>query len=316
MTRFLANFQEAGNLPNFKTLTLDRLFGYEHGRLIAVFPDPKKGENWWKLLYRHLAELVPGKANQIEKRIRNLKDSACISSRRRSVVEDGSRWLASARSTHDEKPFQAVLGEDPAQIPSPFFPFQDFHNPPEEFPEFLRDSIHVTDTLKDPNVFLSHLEPLVSTAKIIHFIDPYFNPTGENWARKNTVRDLSKLLAAANRLRVTVNFHSSLPDGVTNAGEFSCEVQREVEAWFPIQTDLSFSVWSQKYQGPRLHARYLLTDKGGAGLDYGLDIKKGLRTDVSLLPMPMVEKRVGEYDPENGSLFELENSQIFKGIRQ
>lgn len=144
---------------------------------------------------------------------------------------------------------------------------------------------------------------------------PYFNPTGENWSWKNTVRDLSKLLGDANRFRVEVNFHSKIPDGLDDPCYFVNQVQREIEGWFPKETDLSFSLWSQKNRGPRLHARYLLTDKGGAGLDYGLDPKKDQRTDVSLIPLPKVCQRIGEYDPENPTLFQLEATKRFAGCR-
>lgn len=296
---------------------IEKLFGFEHGRLIAMMPDPQKGrgQKWTSCLVDHLKQLLPGKVVQIEEKVRVIQRGAVIHSRKRTVVGEGVSWLEVAKSVHTDREFQAILCGDSCDEPLPFCKFQDFHTLPETYPDCLKNPVHVTDSPKDPQVFLKHLTPLIGAANRLVFIDPYFNPVsgGKKW--KNLVRDLSEYLREAKRTRVGVTFHGKLPEDAVDPSTYANEARQEIESWFPPETDLSFSVWSNESTGQRLHPRYLLTNKGGAGLEYGLDASPDQRTDVALLPLEKVKQTLDEYDPENPTLFRLEKYLTFKGRR-
>lgn len=313
---------DPASVEDLKDLGLiEKLFGFEHGRLIAMMPDPKKGKGrkWTECLIDHLKEKLPGDfaLKQVREKVELIQRCAVIHSRKGTVVHENGSWFTTVQAAHSEKEFQAILCGDSCDEPLPFCKFQDFHTLPESYPDCLKYPVHVTDSPKDPRVFLKNLTPLIAAANRLVFIDPYFNPVPEeNWKWRNFVRDLSEYLRQARRTYVEVAFHGKLPEDAHDPEMYANQARREIEDWFPPETELSFCVWSGQIGGQRLHARYLLTNKGGAGLEYGLDASPDQRTDVALLPIDKVRKTLAEYDPENPTLFKLEKHLAFKGSRQ
>jgi hypothetical protein len=294
---------------------IERMFGFEHGRLVSYLP-AKKGErgDWPLLFLDHMKEKAPGKGKELELLLLRLKQKCLFRSRNRSQFEADETWIDVALAEHASEAFSAVLTERSEDVESPCFPFQYLHEQEESLPDFLRDAVHVTDSEKDPGVFLQNLQPLICSAKRIAFIDPYFNPTGVNQNWKNTVRDLAKYLRESNRTRIDLEFHTGCPENLDGNAHVRA-IQSEIEGHFPSVTKLAVSSWSQKYKGPRFHARYLITDKGGVGLDYGFDLNANQRTDVALLPLAKATERLGEFDVSAPSTFILDGTTAGKGTR-
>jgi hypothetical protein len=89
----------------------------------------------------------------------------------------------------------------------------------------------------------------------------------------------------------------------------------EVVDYFPPTTNLRITAWSDKHQGTAWHARYLLTDKAGVALDYGLDMATNRRTDVTLLGPSVAEKRRKEFDTNEPTAYHMEATTTVTGRR-
>ena len=101
-------------------------------------------------------------------------------------------------------------------------------------------------------------------------------------------------------------------DPATDLRVFSKEMQMRL----PNNWTASAFIWEELQRGKRFHARYILTDVGGVGSDFGLDEGKsqGDETDLYLLPDGLRAKRTVEFSTE-GNTFTLAAGPLdFLGI--
>lgn len=298
---------------------IERMFGFEHGRLVAFMPaKPPESGCWRSLFFGHLKDILPPeKHKELELRVLRLAERAILRSRNRTKLGDGQRWRDLALQEHGISPFAAILCAGEPEDAS-LLPFQGLHDPNDLFPSFLREPVHFTDAMKDPEVFLKELKPLISSAKRLDFIDPYFDPSHPDEADrrrwKSSVRHLAEFLKASNRLTIDLHFHTR-SDGERDADDFVRGIAHEISGRFPPTTTIAVTAWSQKHGGIRFHARYLITDKAGVALDYGTDMGPHRRTDISLLPRAKAEERRGEFNPNEPSIFEMEATTQVSGTR-
>ena len=307
-------------VEDFKDLgVLERQFGFEVGRLISFMPAKPKDIRCWKtLFYEHLkSKFPPAKHKALEFRMLALLERATYRSRNHSTLVEGQSWYSLALQEEGKMHFDAILCAAPSSHDS-IIPFQGFHEPDERFPEFLYKPIHFGDSLKDPEVFLHSLRPLIGSAKRLHIIDPHFDPAHpEELNRRRwqaTVRKLSEFLRDANRLTIDIHFNT-LADCTRVPEEFVADIGNRISGLFPPSTNLNVTAWSKKHQGINWHARYLITDKAGVALDYGCDMGKDRRTDVTLLPKEKADERLAEFNPEYPTIYNLEATIQTKGNR-
>ncbi len=290
---------------------LQRMFGYEHGRLIAFMPAKPKGEKDWQiLLYESLKRNNPEKAKSFELAVKSLVKRSTLRSRNGTRLTTNQTWIDMARSEHDRVPFDAILCANAEPCDPPIYSFRDLHIPPESFPEFLREAVHVSSTMKEPTIFLAALRPLICTANRITWIDAYFDPTPEPspeaeappkesiWLK--SFKNLAKELREQRRTIINIEIHAKTPEG-RDGEEFVTSSVDLLKGWLPDTTNIKLTSWSEKYHGQKFHARYLLTDKGGVGLEYGTDMRMNQRTDVSLLPHPVICQRMSEFDSQSAT---------------
>jgi hypothetical protein len=315
------------SFEDFKDLgLLEKMFGFEHGRLIPFMPS--KGNDWHSQVKQRLTDLYPEKSKEIELRLVQIMDRCVWRSRGATKYDPKASWRSLAVREHSTREFAAILcGEEGICCP-PEYSYQGLHSPPDEYPDFLRKPIHVAESLKSPDVFLENLRPLITSGNRITLIDAYLNPLPEDddqtslWLK--TLKKLATFLGESKRKTIDVDIHTKSP-GYDATKPLSREnIKTEdflnqsialIEGWFPKQTTLSLTSWSERYQGQRFHARYIITNKAGVALDYGLDMRSGQRTDVSLLPLDKAKQRLGEFDWENPSLFKLDGRKSFNGTR-
>jgi hypothetical protein len=149
-----------------------KTFGFEFGRLISLFPAKPKGETWIEKFHQHLKTIIPvEKHKELEINLPALYEKVIYRSRNHSKSAESISWKESALAEHSSNPFAAILcAGDTCEVPA--LPFQKLHELDENIPEFLRNSQHFAETLKDPDIFLENLKPLIMSAKKIHLIDP------------------------------------------------------------------------------------------------------------------------------------------------
>lgn len=306
---------EPESIEDLKDLgLLDRMFGFEHGRLISFFPaKPAETRSWGKLLLSHLrATLPPEKHIEIGLRIEQMLLKLIWRSRNSSKLEDGQEWFDLATKEHNTegKSFACLIGKGEREHPD-WVPFQKLYAPDSSVPVCLSGAVHFGDAMKDPETFLEELAPLLLSAKRISFIDPHFNPvdpdgrSSRRW--RNTAKKLADYFRDANRLTADICFHTEYDDEVSatfgKADEFVESIAATISGYFPVTTSLSVTAWAAKPDGIRFHARYLITDKAGVALDYGSDLGANRRTDVSLMPLEFAKKRLKEFEKSDESPF-------------
>jgi hypothetical protein len=309
---------EPESIEDLKDLgLLDRMFGFEHGRLIAVFPaKPRESGSWGKLLLRHLrATLPPEKHIELGMRIEQMLPKLIWRSRNRSRLEDGQEWFDLATKEHDTKNFSCLIGKGERTHPD-WVSFQKLYAPDNSVPAFLSGPVHFGDAMKDPKTFLAELEPLLFSANRISFIDPYFNPVhpdkenSDRWCE--TAKKLADSFIQAGRLTAHISFHTAYDREVSakfvSADAFVQSIATAITKFFPSTTTLSVTAWSKKRNGIPFHARYLITDKAGVALDYGSDLGANRRTDVALMPLDFAKKRLREFEKSDESPFDWKAS--------
>lgn len=314
---------------------LQRMFGFEHGRLVAFVPAKGKGSgadssdlNWRTLVFRHLKTLFPSKEKEIELQLMKVFESCVWRSRGGSKYGPGESWRTLAMREHEAKQFAAIMCAEPGLCCHPEYSYQGLYSPPAGFPDFLREPIHVSDSFKSPDEFLKNLHPLIMSAKRVTLIDPYFNPLPEDDGKQsiwlNTLRRLAAYLGDANRRTIDINIHTKSPEFDAKLIESRVNIQplefvtRSLDllvGYFPKETTISISSWSKRYQGQKFHARYLITDRAGAAFEYGTDMRPGQRTDVSLMPLAMAKERLAEFDCLNPTIYALDANLVTKGVR-
>ncbi len=311
---------EPTSVEDFKDFgLLERQFGFEVGRLISFMPaKPKEIKCWKALFYEHLkTQFPPAKHKVLELRVTAFLERATYRSRNDSALSDGQSWCDLALQEQGKKHFDAILCAGHSSNKA-ILPFQGMHDPDETFPEFLYKPIHFGDSMKDPEVFLESLRPLIGSAKRLHIIDPHFDPVHREESNRRrwqtTVRKLSEFLRAANRFTIDVHFHTQ-SDNTRDPKEFVADIGSRISGLFSSRTNLSVTAWSKMHQGINWHARYLITDKAGVALDYGFDMGKDRRTDVTLLPRDKADEKLAEFNPDSPTIFNLEASIRTKGTR-
>ncbi len=305
---------------------LEKMFGFEHGRLIPFLPS--KGKDWHSQVKQRLTDIHPGKSKEIELRLVQIMDRCVWRSRGTSKYDPANSWRSLAGREHSIREFAAILCSEEGLCSHPEYSYQGMHSPPAEYPDFLRKPIHVAESLKSPDVFLENLRPLITSGKKITLIDAYLNPLPDDEHQTSvwlmTLKKLATFLIESNRKTIDVDIHTKSPGYDTTkpisrenieTEDFLNRSIRLIEGWFPKETTLSLTSWSEHHKGQRFHARYIITNKAGVALDYGLDMRPGQRTDVSLLPLDKAMQRLGEFDRENPSLFELDGHKTFNGTR-
>jgi hypothetical protein len=271
---------------NFRYLTEN--FGVSHGRLVSKFPS-----DWAK---RVIEEINANKHSYIEgqqwiEELKRLKKHALI---RSSRSYDGSReWVENALYQHEKgKPFHAIIVKDSSELPQYVLEVKRLSN---SIPKWkTRRESRILRTAKELGkaVFL-----LLRMSNQIFFVDKLFAEQMTNNDNDRWLTTLSHFihLATVNRDKPPVfEYHSegkilSLPE----MNEFKISCRNHLAKLLPLGTNLKLKLWTEWCSGKDFfHGRYILTDRGGVRIDWGLDQSKygektEQRTDVTLLDEDM-----------------------------
>lgn len=296
--------------------------GFGKGRLIADFPHAgpdkeRKEENWIWHVHQSVKRAQGNTATLVRELLINERKK--ILRTRRSYNHE-IHWLDNARSEHRLRAFGAIVAE---QQPAGEWEccLDDFSS--DRCPECLREDQHVIPLPKTADAFADALVPMLVCAKELRFVDPYFlkrNADGKLIASPKhgrVVQEIAGRLEKIKRVPQLVEFHLLKVDGVETPGEHLKAFACEMEGYLPKSWKSRAFLWTEKLGGRRFHARYVLTDVGGTGSDYGLDQGNSPsdETDLYLLPDPVRTQRIKDFSATSDA-FSLSGGPIdFTGIR-
>ena len=299
-----------------------RLAGFGKGRLIANFPKKgrdlsEKDQGWaWRVLESVKANDI-GKAKRVQERL--IADAKFKMLRSARVYDHDTDWVSNARIEHRRSPFSAMIvdGEIKCGHECGIDDLEDDHSP-----VCLRDDQHMAVLPKHPKEFADALLPMLSCARELRFIDAYYLKATESVAsarfsvkHAKVVGEIARRMNELNRVPKTVEFHM-VGIGDDSSGLLSL-FANGMEAYLPTTWKATAYLWKEKLGGRSFHARYVLTDVGGVGSDYGLDQgnSPGDQTDLYLLTELRLAQLVDDFAVSGGAFNLAAGPLEFVGIR-
>jgi len=257
-------------------------FGFDKGRLISEFP-----KKWFREVYEASAGLPPVQKKRIEEALKQARNNKVVRSGR-PYDRNAGDWLHNALTEHQRLPFQAIIatgnpGGDDIVLPADEL---DEQNPLIAVPHdcaIPRDAPSLAAAMKEMLRFSSH----------ILFIDPFFDPYSQRY--KSTLRECLNIVLASNPDAVC-EIHYRHHENKPSNGDLELEAANLFPGVIPEGMKVTIFCWRQKNDGADFHARYLLTDKGGIGVDAGFSAEGAQQTtDMHLMSFQLSQKKLKEF---------------------
>jgi hypothetical protein len=257
-------------------------FGFDRGRLISEFP-----KRWLREVYDASLGLPPIERKRIVEALNQARKNKLIR-RHRPYDRDAGDWLRNALTEHRREPFRAIIAaENPDSDPAVLFVNElDESNP-------LMDAPHNCAIRRDARLLADAMKELLRFGSRILFIDPFFDPYNQRY--KNTLRACLDIVHTENPsavCKIHYRYHENKPA--------NGDLERDAAALFcgiiPDGLEVTIFCWQEKAGGVDFHARYLLTEKGGIGVDAGFSAEGGHQTtDMYLMSFDLSQEKVGAF---------------------
>ena len=251
-------------------------FGFHQGRLISKFPS-----KWKKMVHESLVGVSELEKKRIVEKLSTI-DVKMIG--RRHTGQNELPWLEHAEQEHRQQPFHAILALANPRRHSDVLCYQDLD---EALP--LWNTPHQQIALRTPESLANALAPVFRAAKQIVFIDSYFGALN-----KSAIDALTAYLKHCKPLDPYPEILFLTCDrGNVN---FQVKCQQEFGRLLPTGKKITLTYCEEQTGADGLHNRYVLTDRGGVILGWGLGAgKPGQKDDVSLMDPAVYEQRWGQY---------------------
>jgi hypothetical protein len=274
------------NCWNFRYLTEN--FGVSHGRLISDFPET------WNTQLRKVIESSPWtKGLQLTEKILYIKKHALIRSAR--DYDSSHTWTENAVTQHQSgKPFHAIVVRDSTNQPDFVLSADSLDNTNPKW-KTSRDKRILRTAAKLGNA----VRLLLQMSEQIYFVDKMFadqlNATGKD--KDRWLVPLVRFIQIATEGRdIPPEFEYHSEGRILSLDEktkFEDNCKSALKKVLPTGSSIKLKLWTDRSVGKDFfHARYILTERGGIRIDWGLDQSKSgekteQKTDVSLLDHDM-----------------------------
>src|SRR5262249_20179398 len=143
-----------------------------------------------------------------------------------------------------------------------------------------RDAASIAGALKELLRFGSH----------ILFVDPFFDPYSPRY--KSTFRECLAIVKAFN-CRAICEIHYRYHDDKPSPTDLEREAVSLFRGVIPTDMTITIYCWREKNNGADFHARYLLTEKGGIGIDAGFSAEGNHQTtDMHLMSFELSQEKI------------------------
>jgi len=274
-------------------------FGIHRGRLISRFP-----RRWKRMVYDSLPNNIGDvERKRIEDRL-SIIDEKMIKMNR--DYDSNQSWLENAERSHTEVPFHAILA---AENPNN----NDFVLISSEVDE--RNELWRCDTglsvPRTPEALSDVIRKLFQISREILFVDPHFGPEVRRY--RATLKHFLECAFQTGNHFARIEFHFSEK---STFDFFDNECSKQLPQLIPIGLAVTFKRWRQITGRERLHARYILTEKGGLLFEGGLDAgRTGETVDVSILQTSLYQERWANYQTDT-TVFDFVDEVTITGTRE
>ena len=252
-------------------------FGVSRGRMVSQFP-----KDWVKQAYGSCSTFTFRQKRDLERELKRLKRHGLIRSGRE--FEKSKDWISNALSQFEKgHPFHAVIVDNIANPPDRVLLATELTQTDPYWD--VRREIRVNRTAE---ALGGAVGGLLTIARRIIFVDKMFEPASRKW-QTSMERFIS--LALQNRETPPIfEYHTKIDNdeygkqAEQRTSDFLDDCTRFLSGLLPQGVSIKIVRWDRHTQGDFFHERYILTEKGGVRIDWGLDVgKPGETTLISLL---------------------------------
>lgn len=263
-------------LRNWESLRffLDK-FGVGSGRLLAKYP-----RAWEQMVLGACCEAKPAARLRYIEGLVVLKQRL---SKTKRPYDEKKAWLRNAEAAHRSEPFRAIIIDSGE-------PTGDHELKAVEISDDTKLWSVPSDGMvaRKANELGQLLAPLLHHASEVLFVDPYFSGKGDFG------RPLAAFLAEVRKGKTphTVQYHLS----AKATPEYFAHDLEKLRPFLRLEghDKIDFIRWSCLPEGENLHPRYILTNRGGITIDYGLDEGAGT-TNWTRLSEPLWKERKQQF---------------------
>jgi hypothetical protein len=152
---------------------------------------------------------------------------------------------------------------------------------------------HDRAVARDAASIAGALKELLRFGSRILFVDPFFDPYSARY--KNTFRECLGIVKARNP-RANCEIHYRYHDDKPSPTDLEREAANLFRRVIPAGMFVTIYCWREKNGGADFHARYLLTEKGGIGIDAGFSAEGNHQTtDVHLMSFELSQEKIRSF---------------------
>jgi hypothetical protein len=280
--------------------------GTAHGRMIAEFPRRKL----WKKMVRDACDargLLPKERARVVEKLESLKDKML---RARRPYDEARKWMPNVVEQHAITPFHAVIACEGTLPDGKLLVAKDI----DETTPLWRVPRESKVPRQAPDL-ARHLSPLLQISSRIRFVDKLFDPESHRGKWRPMLAHCLTAAVDGGRALEVVEYHTV----ITGDRRPSLDVLKErcrarLPAVLPPGVRIRVVFWRLPHDPDSaepgkykelLHARYVLTNRGGYRVETGLDVgTPGQNQDVSLLDEQLRDQRWAELD-DGAGVFEF-----------
>lgn len=258
-------------------------FGFDRGRLISQFP-----KKWMREVIEFANHLPDVEKKRIVETLSQFKTRVLINSNREYDSSKGS-WLKNAIEQQRVKPFHAIIASENPEAHA-FIVIADDAN--EANP--LMVSPHNWEVDRVGVDLADAMAPLLRSASTILFVDRFFDISQVRY--KETLKACLGLIAAHGVEGVRCEIHYGEHDSRPPTNLIEQNAGRWLAGVIPDGLSIALFGWKEKNGGADLHARYLLTDRGGVNVEAGFSAEGAhQKVQVALLDMTLCQRKMAAF---------------------
>lgn len=289
---FALDPEALSNWPSFRYIV--GKFGIPQGRLISRFP-----KEWIRLVHDASSGASTIERHRITEALSQIKEKMINTDR---SYERNTTWIENAKRSHRENPFRLIISKA-----------ENANNTSIVDADTLSDgtagwNVDSGPVPRNAKSIADAVRGLVSCSKVLVFVDPHFS------CSRRHLKPLEAMLGTATNLKSFQRIEYHLACGAATDDFF----ETKLKGMDRLQSllggaELKFFRWDTVEKRDAMHARYVLTERGGLRFDYGLDEgSDGETTDVSFLSREEHRIRFAQYCSDS-SEFRLADSWSVKG---
>lgn len=198
-------------------------------------------------------------------------------------------WLPNALTEHVRLPFRAIIARENIGANDAVLVADEVD---EDHPLMLAPNSVATP--RDAVSIAAALSSLLVYGSSILIVDPFYDPTKQRY--KDALRECLRIVKERNPRAVCEIHYRHHPNALSPG-----DIERHAKHVFPgiVAEGLTIKIycWKQKDGGADFHARYLLTDIGGIGVDAGFSAEGNHQTtDMYRMDAAACRERMAAFD--------------------